>query len=212
VKVLPIGAVTLLAGALAADIPLIQTKDLAARLAGNEAKPAIFQVGPNVLYRSKHIRGALHAGPASKGKGLDALKTAVKKLPRDREVVVYCGCCPWDRCPNINPAIDLLKKMGFTRVKAMYVATNFKSEWISLDRPGVSGGAVVGQASWPVGKDRRCYFFVPSCDMTGGGGALSSPKLATRYSRSASRSFMTVPQPAILSSSLVHAARDSRCE
>src|SRR5438045_1800178 len=36
----------------AADIALIQPPDLAARLA---AKPAIFQVGPNVLYRSKHI-------------------------------------------------------------------------------------------------------------------------------------------------------------
>ena len=125
----------LLAVALAAEIPLIQPKDLAARLSAKEAKPAIFQVGPNVLYRSKHIPGSLFAGPAAKAEGLELLKAAVDKLPRDRELVVYCGCCPWDKCPNINPAIELLRKMGFTRVKAMYSANNFKLDWIDQGYP-----------------------------------------------------------------------------
>lgn len=135
VKLFPIVALTLLAVALAAEIPLVQPKDLAARLASGQAKPVIFQVGPNVLYRSKHIPGALYAGPGSKSEGLEALKTAAGKLPRDGELVIYCGCCPWDRCPNIKPAIDLLKQMGFTRVKAMYSATNFKTDWIDQGYP-----------------------------------------------------------------------------
>ena len=116
----------------AADIALIQPPDLAASLA---AKPAIFQVGPNVLYRSKHIPGATFAGPGSKAEGIALLKAAVEKLPRDREIVIYCGCCPWDKCPNIQPAFDSLKQMGFTRVKALYIAENFKANWVDKGYP-----------------------------------------------------------------------------
>ena len=116
----------------AADIALIQPPDLAARLA---AKPAIFQVGPNVLYRSKHIAGAAFAGPGSKPEGIALLKAAVEKLPRDREIVIYCGCCPWDKCPNIQPALDSLKQMGFTHVKALYIADNFKANWVDKGYP-----------------------------------------------------------------------------
>ena len=127
---------TLLAAAalvlVAADVALIQPSELAARL---DAKPAIFQVGPNVLYRSKHIVGATFAGPGSKAEGIALLKAAVEKLPRDREIVIYCGCCPWDRCPNIQPAFDSLKQMGFTRVKALYVADNFKANWVDKGYP-----------------------------------------------------------------------------
>ena len=116
----------------AADLALIQAAELAAQLA---AKPAVFQVGPNVLYRSKHIPGAAYAGPGSKAEGIALLKEAVAKLPRDREIVIYCGCCPWDNCPNITPAFAALKEMGFTRVKALYVAENFKANWIDKGYP-----------------------------------------------------------------------------
>jgi len=116
----------------AADMPLVQPKDLAAHL---DAKPAIFQVGPNVLYRSKHIPGAVYAGPGSKAEGVALLKSAVADLPRTREIVIYCGCCPWDRCPNVKPAIEALKQMGFTKVKVLYLETNFASDWIAKDYP-----------------------------------------------------------------------------
>lgn len=118
----------------AADFPLIEPKDVAAVLTKPGA-PAVFQVAPGVLYRSKHIPGAVFAGPGSRQAGLDALKEAVGKLPRDRDIVLYCGCCPWDRCPNIKPAMDLLKSMGFTRVKAMYLPENFKTDWIDRGYP-----------------------------------------------------------------------------
>jgi hypothetical protein len=135
VKRLAIGALIVVAFALAAELPLIQPKELAAKLTANGAKPVIIQVGPNVLYRSKHIPGALYGGPAGKSEGLAVLKAAVEKLPRNGELVIYCGCCPWDRCPNIKPALDLLKQMGFTQVKAMYSAENFKTDWIDHGYP-----------------------------------------------------------------------------
>jgi rhodanese-related sulfurtransferase len=128
---------TFLAGLLlwmAADFPVVEPKDLAASLAKGPA-PAIFQVGPNVLYRSKHIPGAVYAGPGSRAEGLDLLKAAAGKLPRDRQVVIYCGCCPWDHCPNVKPAMELLKSMGFAHVKAMYLPDSFKASWIDRGYP-----------------------------------------------------------------------------
>ena len=50
------------------------------------------------------------------------LKEAVEKLPRDREIVIYCGCCPWDKCPNMQPAFAALREMGFTKAKALFIA------------------------------------------------------------------------------------------
>ena len=124
----------LLAIAGAAELPLVQPTDLVAQLKKSPA-PVVFQVGPNVLYRSKHIPGASFAGPGSKAEGLELLTAAVKNLPRDREIVVYCGCCPWDRCPNVKPAVERLQQMGFKYVKALYLPDNFKTDWVDRGYP-----------------------------------------------------------------------------
>jgi rhodanese-related sulfurtransferase len=114
----------------AADLALVQPPDLAGQLAGKGAHPAVFMVGPNVLYRSKHIPGSVYAGPGQTEAGLAMLKAEAGKLPRTGEVVVYCGCCPWDRCPNVKPAVEMLKQMGFTKAKALYLGTGFKADWL----------------------------------------------------------------------------------
>lgn len=134
-------AIASLAAALGADVSEIQPKDLAAQLQSQSPKPVVLQVGFNVLYRSKHIPGAIYAGPASKPEGLDALKAAVEKLPRDREIVLYCGCCPWDKCPNIRPALASLREMGFTHVKALMIPTNFAADWVDHGYPVEEGKA-----------------------------------------------------------------------
>src|SRR5215831_11105863 len=108
-SILLIAAVTL----FAADLTLIQPKDLAA----DRSKVVVLYTGPNVLYRSKHVPGAIYAGPGNTPQGIELLKTAAEKLPRTKEIVLYCGCCPWDRCPNIKPAVETLRAMGFTNVK-----------------------------------------------------------------------------------------------
>src|SRR5664279_3438345 len=114
----------------AADLALVQPPDLTVQLAGKGARPAVFMVGPNVMYRSKHIPGSVYAGPGNGEAGLAMLRAEAGKLPRDREVVVYCGCCPWDRCPNVKPAVELLKQMGFAKAKALYLPTGFKVDWL----------------------------------------------------------------------------------
>ena len=121
--------------AAAADLALVQPTELAAQLAAKGPAPAVFMVGPNVLYRSRHIPGSVFAGPGQNEAGLAMLKAEAGKLARDREVVVYCGCCPWDRCPNVKPAVALLKQMGFAKAKALYLATGFKADWLDQEHP-----------------------------------------------------------------------------
>jgi thiosulfate/3-mercaptopyruvate sulfurtransferase len=124
--------------ALAATIPsedLIQPKDLAARVSGSGTKPVIFSVGPNSLYRSKHITGSLFAGPGNRPDGLELLKTLVANIAKDREIVLYCGCCPWEYCPNLNPAIAMLKDLGYTKVKVMEIKQHFRTDWTERGYP-----------------------------------------------------------------------------
>jgi thiosulfate/3-mercaptopyruvate sulfurtransferase len=128
---------------LAQDPTLIQPKDLAARLGSKAARPPVLlHVGFNVLYRNRHIPGSIYAGPGSRPEGLAALKQAVAALPHTREIVLYCGCCPWDHCPNVKPALALLRQMGFTRVKALFIPTDIAADWTNKGYPVEAGTAL----------------------------------------------------------------------
>ena len=119
---------------------LVQPKELAAVLTRRGGtKPALLHVGPNVLYRNHRIPNSTYAGPAAKPDGLALLKSAVAGLPKDREIVIYCGCCPWSHCPNMRPAIDLLNGLGYSHVKALLIETNLSHDWIQPGYPTESG-------------------------------------------------------------------------
>jgi thiosulfate/3-mercaptopyruvate sulfurtransferase len=120
-------------------VDVMQPAELAQRLAGPAAAwPKIYYVGFGFLYH-RHIPGSEFVGPGSRQEGLDALRAAVSKLPRNREIVIYCGCCPWDHCPNIRPAFKLLREMGFKRAKVLSLPTNFLRDWIVKDYPVETG-------------------------------------------------------------------------
>ena len=95
----------------------------------------VIHVGFPVLYRSVHITGTSFAGPGSKEEGIADLKKAVAGQPHDRDIILYCGCCPFDKCPNIRPAVAALHQMGFAHVKAMMIETNLKTDWIDKGYP-----------------------------------------------------------------------------
>lgn len=99
------------------------------------SKPPVYYVGFNVLYRSKHIPGAVYAGPGAKPEGIELLKQALKDVPRDREIVLYCGCCPIDACPNLRPAFQAARDMGFKKVKALMLPTSFGIDWVDKGFP-----------------------------------------------------------------------------
>jgi len=88
-----------------------------------------------MMFDEAHIAGAEYAGSGSHDEGLQMLRNRVSALPRNAFIVIYCGCCPWNRCPNVGPAYKLLSDMGFTNVKVLYLADNFGDNWADLGYP-----------------------------------------------------------------------------
>jgi len=121
---------------LAAQYPwsekdLIQPSDLATQL--NKVlgkKPLIFNIGV-----VGNIKGAKSFGAASEAANLEAFKKELSSLPKDASFVYYCGCCPFEKCPNIRPAFSLVKSMGFTNAKLLNLTTNLKTDWIAKSYP-----------------------------------------------------------------------------
>jgi thiosulfate/3-mercaptopyruvate sulfurtransferase len=101
-------------------------------------KPLILHVGFRSLYDQGHIPGSQYHGPASLTKGLGKLRKGAATLPRNREIILYCGCCPWYDCPNIRPAFRALKEMGFTRLRVLSLPTSFAVDWAGKGYPNES--------------------------------------------------------------------------
>lgn len=114
---------------------LIEPSALAARLPLNASGPMLIHTGFAVLYRASHIPGAVYAGPGSKEEGIAELKKAVAGQKKDREIILYCGCCPFDKCPNLRPAFAALREMGFTKVRIVRLPENMHTDWTAHGYP-----------------------------------------------------------------------------
>jgi thiosulfate/3-mercaptopyruvate sulfurtransferase len=127
----------------ATEIPtarLIQPEELVRALQSAKGdKPVVIQVGSHVLYSQAHIPGSEYIGPASSEDGLQQLRKRVETLPRNKSIILYCGCCPWSHCPNVKPADDALRALGFTNVKVLYIANNFGTDWVDKGYPVAKG-------------------------------------------------------------------------
>lgn len=108
---------------------LMAPADLAARIRGG-SEPLVICVGPSGL-----ITGSVETGPAHEAANLDKLKALLSKEDRNREVVIYCGCCPFVHCPNVRPAFTLLKEMHFTHARLLDLSHNIKTDWIDHGYP-----------------------------------------------------------------------------
>lgn len=97
---------------------------------GGTQLPLVLQVGSRVMYNQAHIPGSFYAGPGSQPDGLKLLESMVTQAPKSKFIVLYCGCCPWGRCPNVGPAYKRLHDLGFTNVKVLYLANNFGDDWL----------------------------------------------------------------------------------
>ena len=105
---------------------------LAKNIRENKQLPIILRVGPMAL-----IPHSMDIGPASETENLAKLKKDISSFPKDTSIVIYCGCCPFTRCPNIRPAIELLKEMKFTNFHLLNLQTSIKADWIDKDYPTV---------------------------------------------------------------------------
>ena len=109
---------------------LLEPSDLSATLKSNKDIPVIFSVGPGaVIPHSKDI------GMVKEAENMQKFKDQLTPLPRDTQIVIYCGCCPFEHCPNVGPAIQLLKDMKFTNYKLLDLPHNIKIDWIDKGYP-----------------------------------------------------------------------------
>jgi thiosulfate/3-mercaptopyruvate sulfurtransferase len=102
-------------------------------------KPLVIQVGSHVLFSQAHVPGSEYIGPAAAEDGIQRLRKRVEAEPRDRFIIIYCGCCPWSHCPNVKPADDTLQALGFSNVRVLYIANNFGSDWVDKGYPVAKG-------------------------------------------------------------------------
>ncbi len=93
-------------------------------------KPLIISIGPAAT-----IKTSVAIGPGSEAPNLAKLEALLQPVDRNREVVIYCGCCPFTRCPNVRPAFTLLNKLKFTNAKLLNLSTNLKTDWIDKGYP-----------------------------------------------------------------------------
>ena len=130
-----VGAETIAASSIP-TVNLLQPAALASILQSDSAaRPLVLQVGFRKLFEEAHITAAEYAGPGRASGGLALLGERVAKVPKDAAIVIYCGCCPWDHCPNMGAAFLELQRLGFRNVKALYIAHDFGTDWIEKGYP-----------------------------------------------------------------------------
>jgi thiosulfate/3-mercaptopyruvate sulfurtransferase len=115
---------------------MVQAADLARELGDKSGTPpAVVYVGFHTLFAGGHIPGATFHGSASTEQGLADLKKWADALPRTTNLVIYCGCCPFEKCPNIRPAFTALSSMGFKKLRVLVLPTSFAADWVDKGYP-----------------------------------------------------------------------------
>jgi thiosulfate/3-mercaptopyruvate sulfurtransferase len=117
---------------------LIHAQELLKQMSSAE-RPLLLHIGVAFLFKSGHIPRSTYVGQTSKIEGIEKLKKAVQEVPLNREIVLYCGCCPWKDCPNIRPAFKTLRELRFTKVKLLYLPTSFAQDWVEKGFPVEKG-------------------------------------------------------------------------
>lgn len=111
---------------------LMEPASLAERIRANEKLPLIYSVGPAVV-----IPGSVDIGMTRDKQNVEKFRKEIEKLPRDSELVIYCGCCPFEHCPNVRPALALLQEMKFTNYHLLNLPHNIRTDWIAKGYPEI---------------------------------------------------------------------------
>jgi thiosulfate/3-mercaptopyruvate sulfurtransferase len=113
----------------------IQPNDLLKELVDTKTPVTVLYVGFKRLYTAGHIKGAQFHGSGGSADGLMQVKSWAATLPRSTNLVIYCGCCPLERCPNLRPAFTALREMGFTKLRALILPNSFAQDWADKGLP-----------------------------------------------------------------------------
>ncbi|MGB7847792.1 MAG: hypothetical protein WBL63_19425 [Candidatus Acidiferrum sp.] len=113
----------------------IQPADLVKELADGKSAPTVVFVGFQRLYTAGHIKGSQYHGSGGSAEGLSQIKAWAASLPRSSSLVIYCGCCPMEHCPNVRPAFTALHELGFTKLRVLILPTSFEVDWAEKGLP-----------------------------------------------------------------------------
>ena len=109
---------------------LMEPPTLVQMLQNENSLPVIFNVGLGAV-----IPHSIDIGVASKKENIEKFRKELSGLPKEAKIVIYCGCCPFEHCPNVRPAIDVLKEMKFTNYQLLNLPTNIRTDWINKGYP-----------------------------------------------------------------------------
>ena len=109
---------------------LIEPSELANTITNKENIPVIISVGPGAT-----VPTSVNIGMVNTPEGLEKLRTQLTGMDKDKKIIIYCGCCPYEHCPNVRPAIDALKEMKFTNYYLLDLPHNIKKDWIDKGYP-----------------------------------------------------------------------------
>ncbi len=110
---------------------VMPTATLAEKIQKNDkAVPLVLNVGP-----MDNIKSAIKIGATNTDEGIADLKKAVSGFDKNKEIVIYCGCCSYSNCPNIRPAFTALQEMGFKKIKVLDIPEGFIQDWVAKGYP-----------------------------------------------------------------------------
>ena len=119
---------------------VVQPAELAREIAEKKpTSPTVLYVGFRPLFNGGHIPGAVFHGAGSTDAGMAELKKWAATLPKSTNLVIYCGCCPFGKCPNVGPAFSALHEMGFSHLRVLALPDNFNDDWIEKGFPTEKG-------------------------------------------------------------------------
>jgi hypothetical protein len=108
----------------------MEPAQLAQILTAGGKLPLLISVGPGAT-----IPHSVAIGQAKDQENLDKLSTLLKTVKKRETIVLYCGCCPFENCPNVRPAIALIKEKGSRNYKLLNIPHNIKKDWIDKGYP-----------------------------------------------------------------------------
>ncbi len=93
-------------------------------------KPLVVNVGPMA-----DIKYAVNINTITSGDGVDIFNRLMSRFSKEKEVVIYCGCCKLVDCPNVKSAREQLLKSGHKKYKILNLPTELAADWTNKGYP-----------------------------------------------------------------------------
>ena len=87
---------------------LIEPSALSAMIKSDKEIPVIFSIGPGAVVPHSNDIGMIN-----ESENMKKFKEQLSNLPKDTQIVIYCGCCPYDVCKIERVTTVIVKRKRF---------------------------------------------------------------------------------------------------